>query len=141
MKVHIQKQHDSLKHDFDLQVNGSDDFKYTLEEYKEASAVAEANIFYIEKAGVRTCTIVPLTHVFNFNHDNQTLSYFDEKEQSFMIVARKDIARGSEISVTQHEGQILDNHFFMMRKGYYNPFRQTRVPFTVILDKRDPLYH
>lgn len=70
MKVHIQKQHDSLRHDFDLQADGSADFKeYTFEEYVEASAVAEANIFYMNKGGVRTCGIVPFTHVFNFNHD------------------------------------------------------------------------
>jgi hypothetical protein len=34
----------------------------------------------------------------------------------------------------------LDNDYFITRKGYFHPFRKTRVPFTIKLDEaRDPL--
>lgn len=48
--------------------------------------------------------------------------------------------RGNEIHISTMPGIFLDNSYFLQVKGYINPNRATRTPFTIALRKDDPLY-
>jgi hypothetical protein len=68
------------------------------------------------------------------------MNYFNNEEKGWALISRKEIVRGNEIHINQMPGVFLDNGFFLQCKGYINPNRATRVPFTIALQKDDPLY-
>jgi len=111
--------------------------EFTLQEYKEAWVLADKHFLALQKGGLATHALVPFCNYFNFNDDTSTHSRFDAAKNGLQLIAGRRIQRGEEVSL---RATSLNNDYFLMKKGACQRGKQTRVPFTIKLSERDPMY-
>ena len=69
-----------------------------------------------------TCGFVPMISYFMYNDDSQTFVTYDDALKGFLVIAKKEIPRGSSISISLPNPS---NNYCLMKKGYCNPIRET----------------
>lgn len=141
LQEHIVKMQKEVEDDFNLiqkEIPKDTRGKFSHEEYKYAWVLADKHFHGIKNNEYRTLAIVPFLNFFDYNDDTTCATHYDEERKGLVVTAARKILRGEEVCLPAGSGS---NDWLLMKKGTVSELKKpTVVPFTIELNKDDPMY-